>query len=94
MLNRPANLLSESFSDVDNDRGLDRSPLIRLSILFALLAVPLLAVAGRLVQLQGVRADEFIVGEAPRVTESFRPIETTDGRILVGGTVLARDVAA
>ena len=45
MLNRPGNLLSESSPDVENDRGLDRSPLIRLSILFALLAVPLLVLA-------------------------------------------------
>lgn len=94
MLNRPGNQLSESTSDTDRDRGLDQSPLIRLSALFALLALPLLAVALRLTQLQGARADEFIVGETRRVTESFRPIATTDGRILVGGTVLARDVAA
>ena len=95
MLNRPGNLLSETSGSSDHDGGLDRSPLTRLCVVFALLTVPLLGVAGRLVQLQGVQAEEFIVGQSStKFSESFRTIETTDGRILVGGTVLALDVAA
>lgn len=95
MLNRPTNLLSEAGDTPDRDRGLDRSPLIRLGVVFAVLVVPLLGVAGRLVQLQGVQAEDFIVGQSSvKYSESFRTIETTDGRILVDGTVLARDIAA
>lgn len=95
MLNRPANVLSESESGhgLRDDYGLDRNPGIRLLGLFLLIAVPLLIICGKLATLQAFQSEDFIAGFESRVTESFKPIETTDGRVLIDGRELARDVA-
>lgn len=95
MLNRPGNILSESEtgSGLRDDYGLDRNPGIRLLGLFVLIAGPLLIVCGKLATLQAFQSEDFIAGFESRVTETFKPIETTDGRILVDNKELARDVA-
>jgi cell division protein FtsI/penicillin-binding protein 2 len=95
MLNRPGNILSESEPGpgLREEYGLDRNPGLRLLGLFALIVVPLLIICGKLATLQAFEAEDFIAGFEPRVTESFKPIETTDGRILIDGRELARDVA-
>jgi penicillin-binding protein 2 len=95
MQNRPTSFLHES-NPVDSPSDsldLDRNPLGRLVALFVLMVVPLLPVTIKLFQLQATQADEFIAGGQTRVTESFEEIPTTNGRILIGGTVLAEDSA-
>lgn len=95
MQNRPGNILSES------ERGpglrgefvLNRNPGIRLLGLFMLIAGPLLVICGKLATLQAFQSEDFIAGFESKVTETFKPIETTDGRILIDGRELARDVA-
>lgn len=71
--------------------SLDRQPWLRLLVLFAVLVTPFALVAARLNQLQTLDADDFAVGFEPKFTESFESIPTTDGRILMGGSVMARD---
>ncbi len=95
MLNRPGNILSESESSsgLRDDYGLDRNPGIRLLGLFVLIAGPLLIICGKLATLQAFQSEDFIAGFESRVTETFKPIETTDGRILLDNKELARDVA-
>jgi penicillin-binding protein 2 len=95
MLNRPGNILSESESNygLRDDYGLDRNPGIRLLGLFVLIAGPLLIICGKLATLQAFQSEDFIAGFESRVTETFKPIETTDGRILIDNKELARDVA-
>jgi len=96
MRNRPSNILREAEPPprLRDEYTLDRSPGLRLLCLFAVLLLPLTVVAGRLVFLQFTQADLMIAGIEPRLRESLQPIETTDGRILLGSTVLARDVPA
>ena len=95
MLNRPGNILSESerSSTLRDDYGLDRNPGVRLLGLFVLIAVPLLIICGKLATLQAFQSEDFIAGFESRVTETFKPIETIDGRILIDNKELARDVA-
>ncbi|NQV27467.1 MAG: hypothetical protein HQ518_24215 [Rhodopirellula sp.] len=95
MLNRPGNFLSESEegAGLRGDYDLDKNPGVRLAGLFVLILIPLLVVCGKLASLQAFQAEDFIAGFESRVTESFKPIETTDGRILIDGRELARDVA-
>ena len=95
MLNRPGNFLSESERGpgLRDEYRLDRNPGVRLLALFVLIAGPLLIICGKLATLQAFQSEDFIVGFESRVTESFKPIETTDGRILIDGRELARDVA-
>lgn len=95
MQNRPTSFLHES-NPVDSPSetlDLDRNPLGRLVVLFVLMVVPLLSVSLKLIQLQTTQADEFLAGSRSKVTESFEEIPTTNGRILIGGTVLAEDSA-
>ncbi|MGZ0163344.1 MAG: peptidoglycan D,D-transpeptidase FtsI family protein [Planctomycetales bacterium] len=95
MLNRPGNILSESERRpvLRDDYGLDRNPGVRLLGLFVLIVGPLLVICGKLATLQAFQSEDFIAGFESRVTETFKPIETTDGRILIDGRELARDVA-
>jgi penicillin-binding protein 2 len=95
MLNRPGNILSESESrsGLREDYGLDRNPGIRLLGLFVLITGPFLIICGKLATLQAFQSENFIDGFESRVTETFKPIETTDGRILIDNQELARDVA-
>lgn len=95
MLNRPGNILSESERGpgLRDEYGLDRNPGVRLLGLFLLISVPLLIICGKLATLQAFQSEDFIAGFESRVTESFKPIETTDGRILIDGRELARDIA-
>lgn len=96
MQNRPVNL----FHDTEPQPGyremyaLEKSPALRMAVVFVALAVPLFVVAGKLVHLQTAHGDGYVAGFAEHVSESFRTIETTDGRILLDGTVLAHDVAS
>ncbi|MDA0587133.1 MAG: penicillin-binding transpeptidase domain-containing protein [Planctomycetota bacterium] len=95
MQNRPTSFLHES-NPVDSPSDaldLDRNPLGRLIALFVLMVVPLVPVTVKLFQLQASQADVFIAGSQTGVTESFEEIPTTNGRILIGGTVLAEDSA-
>lgn len=95
MLNRPGNILSEAEPGpgLRDEYRLSRNPGVRLLALFTLIAVPLLIVCAKLATLQAFHSEEFIAGFESRVSESFKPIETTDGRILIDGRELARDVA-
>tara|TARA_R110002072_G_scaffold303099_1_gene493579 strand:+ start:345201 stop:347576 length:2376 start_codon:yes stop_codon:yes gene_type:complete len=95
MLNRPGNFLSESERGpgLRDEYRLDKNPGVRLLGLFVLIAGPLLIVCGKLATLQAFQSEDFITGFESRVTESFKPVETTDGRILIDGRELARDVA-
>jgi penicillin-binding protein 2 len=96
MQNRPANL----FHDAEPQPGLreayalEKSPVLRLVVVFFVLCLPLLVVAGKLVHLQAEHGDQYVAGFEEHVAESFRTLETTDGRILLDGTVLAHDVAS
>ncbi len=96
MQNRPVNL----FHDADPQPGprdsyaLEKSPALRLVVVFFVLCLPLFVVAGKLVHLQTEHGDEYLAGFEEHVSESFRTIETTDGRILLDGTVLAHDIAS
>ena len=69
----------------------DAEPALRLTWLFVVMALPLLVVAGRLVQLQWFLADGFAVEER-RESVSFESIPSRHGRIIAAdGTVLAFD---
>ncbi len=69
----------------------DAEPALRLTWLFVAMTLPLLAVAGRLVQLQWFLADDFAIDER-RETVSVEPIPSRNGRIISAeGTVLAFD---
>lgn len=95
MRNRPISQLHEEAAprSLANELNLDRNPLVRLVVLFLVLVTPFLAITGKLIQLQGLEQDDFADGLEQKLSESFQPIPTNDGRILMGGTVLARDVA-
>jgi penicillin-binding protein 2 len=74
------------FSDWDERRG------SRLVWLFIAFAVPLVAVAARLVQLQCFLADDYVAA-FETTTESLEAIPSIDGRIYASdGRVLAEDV--
>ncbi|MFP6764340.1 MAG: penicillin-binding transpeptidase domain-containing protein [Planctomycetaceae bacterium] len=95
MRNRPTSFLQES-SPVDKPSeslDFDGNPRRRLIFLFALAATAMIPVAVKLFHLQATHAEEFIARQPARVSESFEQIPTTNGRIIVGGTVLARDSA-
>lgn len=69
----------------------DADPALRLTWLFVAMALPLLVVAGRLVHLQWVHAEDFSVEERSEVV-SLEQIPARNGRILAAdGTVLAYD---
>ena len=71
--------------------GVDAEPALRLTWLFVVMALPLLVVAGRLVQLQWFLADGFAADER-RESVSVEPIPSRHGRIVTAdGTVLAFD---
>src|SRR5580704_8297121 len=73
-----------------SDRNGNRAS--RLVWLFIAFAVPLVAVAARLVQLQCFLADDYIAA-FETTTESLEAIPSIDGRIYAGdGRVLAEDV--
>jgi penicillin-binding protein 2 len=93
MLNRPSSFLSDSNPEQSqSELSVDGNPFVRIGILFALFLIPMTVIVGRLSLLQVVSSDEFATGSKTQFKESFEPIRTTDGRILMGATVLARDV--
>ncbi|HEV7999109.1 MAG TPA: penicillin-binding transpeptidase domain-containing protein [Planctomycetaceae bacterium] len=76
-------------SESPHDRGEGGARLVWLFIAFAL---PLLAVAARLVQLQCFLADDYVAA-FETTSESLEPIPSIDGRIYAGdGRVLVEDV--
>lgn len=95
MLNRPASILSEADPGrgLRDEYGLARNPGVRLLTIFTLIVGPLLIIVGKLITLQAFHSEDYIAGFESRVSEVFKPIETTDGRILIDGRELARDVA-
>ena len=95
MQNRPASSFYEGSepTSLTAELSFDRNPIVRLVALFVLLVLPFVVVAGKLGHLQSVEADEFVLGLEPKFDESFESIPTTDGRILMDSTVMARDVA-
>ncbi len=96
MFNRPQSMLTPKSqpTSLRAELNLDRKPLLRLIVLFCVLVAPFAVVAVRLGHLQTTDADEFAVGLEPKFAESFESIPTTDGRILMGGSVLARDTTS
>ena len=95
MRNRPTNIFSESpppGPDFDGAWQVDERPTARLIWLFVAIALPLIAVAARLAQLQCRVVDDYIASfEA--TTESVEPIPSVDGRIYANdGRVLAEDI--
>lgn len=93
MFNRPSNFLSDSNpTQSSSDLSVDRNPFVRIGILFALFLIPLTVIGAKLSHLQVVSSDDFYVQDDSQLKESFEPVSTTDGRIVMGGTVLARDV--
>lgn len=95
MHNRATNVFSDddrSSRSADAAWQTDRHPSSRLVWLFVLIALPLAAVAGRLVQLQCWLVDDYVASFA-RTTETLEPIPSVDGRICgADGRVLAEDV--
>ena len=96
MQNRPVNLFhdAEPQPGLRDSYALEKSPALRMVVFFFVLCLPLFVVAGKLVHLQTEHGDEYLAGFEDHVSESFRTIETTDGRILLDGTVLAHDIAS
>ena len=91
MLNRPEATWLNDGANHPNHWSSDREPGLRLAMLWLGIAVPLLAVAIRMGQLQIVLRDDFARGfDKPRVVqESF---SARNGRILAAdGSVLADD---
>jgi penicillin-binding protein 2 len=96
MENRVTNVFSKQTGFAprfDSDGPLDRSEGgARLVWLFVAFALPLLAVAARLVQLQCFLADDYVAA-FETTSESLEPISSIDGRIYAGdGRVLAEDI--
>jgi penicillin-binding protein 2 len=95
MDNRLTNLFSArtgSTSRFDAGRPVESSGSGRLVWLFIAFALPLVAVAGRLVQLQCFLIEDYVAA-FETTTESLEAIPTIDGRIYAGdGRVLAEDV--
>jgi len=93
MFNRPQSTITPAAqpTSLRSELSLDRKPLLRLVVLFCVLVAPFGIVVARLGQLQTIDADDFAVGLEPKFAESFESIPTTDGRILMGGSVMARD---
>lgn len=92
MRNRPTSIFESGSSRGGGSAfDVDAEPGVRLAWLFVAMTLPLLAVAGRLIHLQGFVAEGFAV-EARHETESIEPIPARNGRILSSdGTVLAFD---
>ncbi len=96
MLNRAAS----SLHDEDEGAGLlgfawqvDRYPLVRLALLFAVLVCPLVVVGWRVNRLQMEMAGVY-AGEFSRLTEQIEEIPCLDGSILTSdGQIAAEDVA-
>ena len=92
MFNRPISVFGKR--DDSNEAGwdTDRDPQFRLTLLWFVLALPVLAVIARVGQLQLGLQDDFAVAFS-RTAESYREIPARDGRILAAdGSVLAGDV--
>src|SRR5262249_46165163 len=71
---------------------IDRNPRLRLAALFSALILPLLAIGGRLVQVQGSLGDAY-AAEFERTIERREPIVSRDGRIIsAAGQVMAEDI--
>ncbi len=93
MRNRPTPIYASKDAGGNNRSAwdVDAEPGVRLFWLFVVMGFPLLVVAGRLVQLQWLLADDFAVEEHHEVI-AFEPIPSRQGRILsADGTVLAFD---
>ncbi len=92
MFNRPSHQFSAADATEDRLWDVDSKPGRRLGWLFVLVILPLLAVIGRLVYLQGMRQLELKLPNAHVITK-FEPIACKDGRILSSdGKLLAYDV--
>lgn len=80
------------FDEPDGENALpDESPALRVGLLLAGVLLPLLLVAGRLIQLQGTRAGAYVTAWEVTTTHDER-IPCRDGRILsADGQVLAED---
>ncbi|HUE17048.1 MAG TPA: penicillin-binding transpeptidase domain-containing protein [Planctomycetaceae bacterium] len=95
MRNRAINVLSEGApagGRLDSAWHVDEHPAGRLVWLFVLIALPLAAVAARLVQLDCWLVDDYVATFAT-TTESVESVPSMDGRIYGSdGRVLAEDV--
>ena len=92
MLNRPVPTFGSGDDSGETGWNADRDPQFRLTLLWIVLALPVLVVIGRVGQLQLDLQDDFAVAFS-RTTESFQEIPARDGRILAAdGSVLAGDV--
>lgn len=91
MRNRPTPMFDSGSARDSSAFDVDAEPGVRLAWLFVAMTLPLLAVAGRLIHLQGFVAEGFAV-ESLHETESVESIPARNGRILSSdGTVLAFD---
>ena len=92
MLNRPVPIFGSGDDSGETGWNADRDPQFRLTLLWIVLALPVLVVIGRVGQLQLDLQDDFAVAFS-RTTETFQEIPARDGRILAAdGSVLAGDV--
>lgn len=91
MRNRPIHS-SPAFAADQAGWEIDRHPRLRLAALFTALILALLAIAGRLVQVQGSLGDAY-AAEFEKTIERREPIVSRDGRIIsADGQVLAEDI--
>ena len=92
MLNRPVPVFGSGDDSGETGWNADRDPQFRLTVLWLLLALPVLVVIGRVGQLQLDLQDDFAAAFS-RTAETFQEIPARDGRILAAdGSVLAGDV--
>ncbi len=92
MLNRPVPVFGSGDDSSQTEWNADRDPQFRLTLLWLVLALPVLVVIGRVGQLQLELQDDFAVAFA-RTTETLQEIPARDGRILAAdGSVLAGDI--
>lgn len=90
MFNRPTSVWTDQ--PPDTEWNVDRNPLIRLIVMWIVMTLPLLAVCGRVAQLQLSLQDGF-ASAFQVTTESREEIPARDGRILsADGVILADNV--
>jgi penicillin-binding protein 2 len=95
MLNRITNIFDDAVAATraaDRPWHVDHRPSMRLVWLMALMSLPFVAVAGRLIYLQAALGEDF-VEPAAQTTKTTERIPSRDGRILASdGRVLANDI--
>ena len=92
LLNRPLSPIGNDIDSGGTSWDADRDPQFRLHILWVAALLPVLAIAGRVAQLQLSLRDNFSTAFS-RTQESIEEIPARDGRIFAAdGSVLADDI--